>query len=68
MNGATRLGKGIGSTERQLMQALAEILGPVQNPRYLLVRKTSLGWKRRVDSDPGRDRPVMQERKPRPPL
>lgn len=37
------------STERQLMQALAEILGPVQNPRYLLVRKTSLGWKRRVD-------------------
>jgi hypothetical protein len=37
------------STERQVMQALAEILGPVQNPRYLLVRKTRLGWKRRAD-------------------
>jgi hypothetical protein len=37
------------STERQVMQALSEILGPVQNPRYLLVRTSWLGWKRRVD-------------------
>ena len=35
--------------ERQVMQALAEILGPVQNPRYLLMRASWLGLKRRVD-------------------
>ena len=35
------------ATERQVMQAIAEILGPVQNPRYLLVRR--LGLKSRVD-------------------
>ncbi|HEX9805514.1 MAG TPA: DEAD/DEAH box helicase family protein [Alteraurantiacibacter sp.] len=37
------------ATERQVMQAMAEILGPVQNPRYLLLRKSWLGWKMRVD-------------------
>ncbi|QUL37181.1 DEAD/DEAH box helicase family protein [Erythrobacter sp. JK5] len=37
------------ATERQVMQAVAEILGPVQNPRYLLVRNSWLGLKRRVD-------------------
>lgn len=37
------------AAERQVMQALAEILGPVQNPRYLLVRRSWLGWKRRKD-------------------
>lgn len=37
------------STERQVMQALAETLGPVQNPRYLLVRKSLLGWRTRTD-------------------
>ncbi|MBX7484127.1 DEAD/DEAH box helicase family protein [Qipengyuania sp. 6D47A] len=37
------------TTERQVMQAIAEILGPVQNPRYLLVRNSWLGLKRRVD-------------------
>jgi predicted nucleic acid-binding Zn ribbon protein len=31
------------------MQAIAEILGPVQNPRYLLVRDSWLGLKKRVD-------------------
>lgn len=37
------------ATERQVMQAIAEILGPVQNPRYLLVRNSWLGLKKRVD-------------------
>lgn len=37
------------SAERQVMQAVAEILGPVQNPRYLLVRTSWLGLKKRVD-------------------
>ncbi|MCA1196382.1 DEAD/DEAH box helicase family protein [Sphingomonas sp. R647] len=37
------------AAERQVMQAIAEILGPVQNPRYLLVRRTWLGPRRRVD-------------------
>lgn len=31
------------------MQALAEVLGPVQNPRYLLVRRSWLGSRRRTD-------------------
>jgi hypothetical protein len=37
------------STERQVMQAIGEILGPVQNPRYLLVRHSRLGWRTRTD-------------------
>ncbi|WP_172799855.1 DEAD/DEAH box helicase family protein [Croceicoccus bisphenolivorans] len=37
------------AAERQVMQAIAEILGPVQNPRYLLVRNSWLGLKTRVD-------------------
>lgn len=37
------------AAERQVMQALAEILGPVQNPRYLLVRRSWLGPRSRVD-------------------
>jgi hypothetical protein len=37
------------AAERQVMQAVAEILGPVQNPRYLLVRGSWLGLKKRVD-------------------
>jgi hypothetical protein len=37
------------STERTVMQAIAEILGPVQNPRYLLVRRSWLGPIRRTD-------------------
>lgn len=36
-------------TERQLMQAIAEILGPVQNPRYLLVRHSWFGFRKRTD-------------------
>lgn len=36
-------------TERQIMQAIAEILGPVQNPRYLLVRHSWFGFRRRTD-------------------
>jgi hypothetical protein len=35
--------------ERQVMQALTEALGPVQNPRYLLVRGSRLGWRTRTD-------------------
>lgn len=37
------------AAERHVMQAIAEILGPVQNPRYLLVRRSWLGLRRRVD-------------------
>ena len=41
---------GVGrATERAVMQAIAEILGSVQNPRYLLVRASRLGLKTRVD-------------------
>lgn len=36
-------------TERQVMQAIAEVLGPVENPRYLLVRSSTLGWRTRTD-------------------
>jgi hypothetical protein len=35
--------------ERQVMQAVAEILGPVQNQRYLMVRRSRLGVRRRLD-------------------
>ena len=37
------------STERAVMEAIAEVLGPVQNPRYLLVRRSWLGLRRRTD-------------------
>lgn len=37
------------STERQVMQAITEVLGPVENPRYLLVRRSRLGWRTRTD-------------------
>lgn len=37
------------ASERQVMQSIAEILGPVQNPRYLLLRNSWLGPKKRVD-------------------
>jgi hypothetical protein len=37
------------STERCVMKAIAELLGPVQNPRYLLVRDSRLLWKKRRD-------------------
>ena len=36
-------------TERLVMESIAELLGPVQNPRYLLVRTSRLGWRRRTD-------------------
>jgi len=37
------------NAERQVMQGLAEVLGPVQNPRYLLVRRSWLGLRQRTD-------------------
>ncbi|MEL6540611.1 MAG: DEAD/DEAH box helicase family protein [Pseudomonadota bacterium] len=37
------------AAERQIMSAIAEILGPVQNPRYLLVRHSTLGFIGRTD-------------------
>jgi hypothetical protein len=37
------------SAERQVMQALSDVLGPVENPRYLLVRRSRLGWRVRTD-------------------
>jgi hypothetical protein len=41
---------GVGrSVERQVMQAIAEVLGPVQNPRHLLVRRSRFGWRTRAD-------------------
>jgi len=41
------------AAERQVMQAIAEILEPVQNPRYLLVRNSWLGLNKRVDYHDG---------------
>ena len=43
IDGATR------AEERVFLDALAELLGPVQNPRYLLVRESSIGRMRRTD-------------------
>lgn len=40
------------STERQVMQAIAEVLGPVQNARYILMRHSRLGWRTRTDYHP----------------
>ncbi|MEO1731152.1 MAG: DEAD/DEAH box helicase family protein [Pseudomonadota bacterium] len=37
------------AAERQIMLAIAEVLGPVQNPRYLLVRRSWLGLLARHD-------------------
>lgn len=37
------------ATERLVLEAMADILGPVQNPRYLLVRRSWLGPRRRAD-------------------
>ena len=37
------------ATERVALEALAEILGPVQNPRYLMVRTSWLRWLKRTD-------------------
>ncbi|HEY5723634.1 MAG TPA: DEAD/DEAH box helicase family protein [Allosphingosinicella sp.] len=35
--------------ERMILQAIEEILGPVGNPRYLIVRRSALGRWRRID-------------------
>lgn len=43
IDGATR------SEERAFLDALAELLGPIQNPRYLLVRQSLLLGRGRVD-------------------
>lgn len=43
IDGATR------AEERAFLDALAELLGPIQNPRYLLVRENRLWRGRRVD-------------------
>lgn len=40
------------SVERQVIQAITEVLGPVGNPRYLLVRESRLGWRTRTDYHP----------------
>lgn len=37
------------ATERHIMQGLCEILGPVQNPRYLLIRNSWIGRHHRQD-------------------
>ncbi|MDZ4373220.1 MAG: DEAD/DEAH box helicase family protein [Phenylobacterium sp.] len=37
------------SLERQVMQAITEVLGPVQNARFVLVRKSRLGFRTRTD-------------------
>jgi superfamily II DNA or RNA helicase len=41
-----------GGTTRErsvFLEALQEVLGPVENPRYVLVRKSPLGWLARKD-------------------
>jgi hypothetical protein len=40
------------TSERMIIEALAELLGPVRNPRYLLVRSSWLGPRRRTDYHP----------------
>lgn len=37
------------AAERAFIGAMSEILGPVQNPRYLLERRSWLGWRMRSD-------------------
>ena len=42
--------KGGTTRERSIfLEALQEVLGPVENPRYFLIRKTPLGWFLRKD-------------------
>lgn len=42
--------KGVSrAAERLIMTAIAEVLGPVQNPRYVLVRRSRLGFLARTD-------------------
>ncbi len=42
--------KGGTTRERSIfLEALQEVLGPIENPRYILVRKTPLGWLTRKD-------------------
>jgi hypothetical protein len=37
--------KGATTRERSIfLEALQEVLGPIENPRYVLVRKSPLGW------------------------
>ncbi|NIJ66008.1 superfamily II DNA or RNA helicase [Sphingomonas leidyi] len=43
IDGATR------AEERVFLDALAELLGPIQNPRYLLVRRSALWGRSRMD-------------------
>ncbi|MEO9914121.1 MAG: DEAD/DEAH box helicase family protein [Parasphingorhabdus sp.] len=43
LHGASR------AEERVFLDALSEILGPIENPRYILVRKSWLGWIKRKD-------------------
>lgn len=37
------------AAEREVMKAISEVLGPIQNPRYMLVRQSWLGPRRRTD-------------------
>jgi superfamily II DNA or RNA helicase len=42
--------KGATTRERSMfLEALQEVLGPIENPRYVIVRKTPLGWLMRKD-------------------
>jgi len=42
--------KGGTTRERSIfLEALQEVLGPIENPRYILVRKSLLGWLVRKD-------------------
>jgi superfamily II DNA or RNA helicase len=42
--------KGGTTRERSIfLEAIQELLGPIENPRYVLVRKTPLGWLMRKD-------------------
>tara|TARA_R110001599_G_scaffold299847_2_gene504915 strand:+ start:158 stop:2899 length:2742 start_codon:yes stop_codon:yes gene_type:complete len=43
LHGASR------AEERIFLDALSEILGPIENPRYILIRKSLLGWIKRTD-------------------
>ncbi len=40
---------GTAREQSMFLEALEEVLGPIRNPRYLIVRKTPLGWLMRKD-------------------
>jgi len=60
-----RLEGGLRAEERLFLDALDEVLGPIRNPRYLIVRRSRLGLRLRTDYHAvpaifGRAKPLAQ--------